>query len=712
MVLFRNVSVLTILICITVVQGKEVRTLELYGFETPWAGKAGPSPGNACEGKLVRMALAAHDGRMGGRLSFKIPAGSGGGGIMWDYPFSVPIREGAKSFSLWVRTNLSRGKLVCSVFDQEEWFDISQPLPAAGQWKKVVFNLDRADFGGRKEKKVKWPIFQIRMWIYEEGEGYVDLDSLSVETEASRNIQPGYGLEMGMDRFGNLLKSGEIPALTLYVHNREKVTPSPCQGTYRVCDWQGRKVVEGKLEGVKIPGQGVLAVPFEVKGIKGSGAFCVTAEVTTTGETSETYRTKAWFGILPAEKILPVPWVGTCLHWTHGWGFNEMRVLDIMREVGIGVVRQDIAWSCMERKSGHYNSWPLLDRFGDELAKHGIKWNFVFLHGNPMYANPLDPDAHARFAGWAAKYFTSVDHFEIWNEPANCNFMPQYGQDKTGRGPWVTKFVEFTNKTTQAIKAARPKATVWVSSEDVFFRLQEMLEKGIGKNADGLAIHTYTKRALRPEAGEFLGDGLKALREYSRKYGGPERVAITEVGWTTCGGENIRYLEWAGKFDKTTYVEQAMYLIRMYLLARAANVEYAMNYDFMNDGPDRSYTEHNFGLIHEDYSPKPSLMAIAAMTRIIGNGKFVRDLSPSPEKYRVYLFEKDGKPVIAAWAVRGKASVSFTTGTDQVEMADLMGNVGTLSIRDKKMDIVLTEVPVYLRGNAIDRIEVKSVMVK
>ncbi len=704
---FQILFLLVVFACGTAVQGKAVRTLDLFGFDTPGIGKAGPSPGNACEGRLVRLPEAAHDGPMGGRLYFKIPAGSGGG-ILWDYPLSVPIQEGAKSFSLWVRTNQARGKLVCSIFDREEWFDIIQPLGPAGQWKKMMFNLDQADFGGRKEKKVNWPIFQIRIWIYEESEGYVDMDSLSVETEALRTIQPGYGLEMGMDRFGHLLKSGEVPSVKLYIRNLENQTPPSCDGVYRVSEWQGRKVLEGKLEGLKVPEKGVLAIPIEVKGVKGPGAFCVTVEVKMRGNNPEKYQAKTWFGVLPAETVSPVSWVGTCLHWNHGWGFNEMRVLDIMREVGIGVVRQDLAWSAMELKPGRYNSWPLLDRFAEGVAKRGIKWNCVFLHANSLYKDSLDPDAHARFAAWVAKYFTSVDHFEIWNEAANCDFMPKYGQDKTGRGPWVTKFVEFTTKTTQAIKGARPAATVWVSSEDVFFRLQEMLEKGIGKNADGLAIHAYTKRAVRPEMGEFLGDGLKALREYSRKYGGPERVTITEAGWTTCGGENIRHLDWAGKFDKTTYVEQAMYLIRMYLLARAANVEYAMNYDFMNDGPCRDYTEHNFGLIHEDYSPKPSLLAIAAMTRIIGNGKFVRDLSPNPEKYRMYLFDREGKPVLAAWAVQGKSNVRLVINEKRVELVDLMGNVQNVPVRDKKLDIILTEIPVYIRGDAIDQVKVQD----
>jgi hypothetical protein len=381
---------------------------------------------------------------------------------------------------------------------------------------------------------------------------------------------------------------------------------------------------------------------------------------------------------------------------------GEMRVLDIAEAAGIGSLRMTTHWPSIERSKGQYLSMPTEERFIDELKRRKIICNMHWSHANPIYSNPLDPDAHARFAGWLAEHYKGrVDHFEIWNEPANTIFRQQYGWDNTGRGPWVMKFVEFTNKAVKAMKSVRPDATVLVAAEDVFFRLQEMLEKGIGKGADVIAIHTYTKRLPRPEMGEFLGDGLKALRKYSRKFGGPQRVAITEVGWTTCAGSNIRYLDWAGSFEKTTYPEQAAYLIRMYLLARAANVEYALNYDFKDDGPHRDYTEHNFGLIHEDYSPKPSLLAVAALTRIIGNGKFVRDLSANPAKYRIYLYDVNGKPVLAAWAVQGKSNVRLEVGTDHVELVDIMGNPQIVAVPNNKMDLGLTESPIYLRGNKI-----------
>ena len=88
----------------------------------------------------------------------------------------------------------------------------------------------------------------------------------------------------------------------------------------------------------------------------------------------------------------------------------------------------------------------------------------------------------------------------------------------------------------------------------------------------------------------------------------------------------MQYLEIAGGYPKSSYRHQAQYIIRL-LADHGGGHDYMLQYDFMNDGSNRSYTEHNFGLVHEDYSPKPSLMAIAFLTRTLEHASLVKDLS-------------------------------------------------------------------------------------
>ena len=67
---------------------------------------------------------------------------------------------------------------------------------------------------------------------------------------------------------------------------------------------------------------------------------------------------------------------------------------------------------------------------------------------------------------------------------------------------------------------------------------------------------------------------------------------ITEAGWTTYEGA-MQYLAIAGGYPRSSLVHQAQYVVRMYLSARAAGVDYSTQYDFRDDGANRSYTEDN-----------------------------------------------------------------------------------------------------------------------
>jgi hypothetical protein len=248
-----------------------------------------------------------------------------------------------------------------------------------------------------------------------------------------------------------------------------------------------------------------------------------------------------------------------------------------------------------------------------------------------------------------------------------------------------------------AIREARPDANIVICSEDVWPVLRQMLHEGIGPAGNVISVHPYCHGQPRPEREVFLKDGFGELRRVSREHSGPERVVITEAGWTTYEGD-MEYLDIAGGYPRSSYLHQAQYVIRMFLSSQAVGADYAIQYDFRNDGNRRTYTEHNFGLVHEDASPKPSLMAVAAMTRILGQGRFLKDLAPDPDQARAYLFDVAGQPVVAAYAIEGTARLSLKTGGKRLEIADLMGNRRPLAAPGEVLQLDLTETPVYLLG--------------
>jgi hypothetical protein len=138
----------------------------------------------------------------------------------------------------------------------------------------------------------------------------------------------------------------------------------------------------------------------------------------------------------------------------------------------------------------------------------------------------------------------------------------------------------------------------------------------------------------------------------------------------------------------------------MYLVANAGGAAFASQYDFKDDGTNRTKREHNWGMLDYWGRPKPSYAAIATMTRFVGDATFVEELSTDPASYRLQHFQRGGSTdIYVAWSVEGDQTVtigdlrSVLRPTDNT-CYDLYGNkISTPRTTNK---LALTEDPVYL----------------
>jgi hypothetical protein len=513
----------------------------------------------------------------------------------------------------------------------------------------------------------------------------------SIGLVASQAGEPSGVLKIASPHFGNLFAADETPTFSLTVAATEAARRRH-SGTWRVFDWMERESGRG-VATVDKP----LALPRWP-----AGSFRLEVDLRDSQDAAVRLRATAWFGVLPGPNPPPCGWVGTVTHGGHGWDRRDLRFLDLLAAAGIGVVRDEFNWAAVEKNKGQYATTPAMDAYVDGLNRRGIKLNLLLTYGNPIYANPLDPDAYARWAGWMARrYRGQVNDFEIWNEPANFSFGQQYAGHRDGKPAWVPPFVEMTKKAGAAIRAVHPDANVVLCAEDCWPHIQAELAEGIGTAGNVIAIHPYCHGQPRPEREWFFRDGGRELRQLSKANGGPSRIVITEAGWTTYEGK-MEFLAVAGGYPRSSPMQQARYLVRMFLSARAAGVYYATQYDFQDDGPNPNYTEHHFGLTRPDYSPKPSLMAVAAMTRLVGQRKFVRDIAPDPAVARAYVFDEGGHAVICAYAIEKDVPLVLPVGVDRLEKADLMGNRVPLSAPNGRVTLNLTEEPVYLVGAKVN----------
>ena len=402
---------------------------------------------------------------------------------------------------------------------------------------------------------------------------------------------------------------------------------------------------------------------------------------------------KTWFARLTSATVKPIRWIGT---GGHGWG-KDMRRYDLMAAAGIGTFRNDASWADCERKPGVYTEPSGYFRENVAALKaRGISLNLCMPHKNTgaYPESPFNSDAYAAFAEWVAKSHPEVDVFEIFNEPS-----AQYWQAL--KAPWTHLFLDLTAKAKNRIRAVRPDANIVVCAECELRCLYWELEGGIAEKGDCVSFHPYVCNRLNPRPEDydfFWNDEGREIRRQMAEHGGADRLRITEIGWTNRGADkNVGSNYWykTGLYPGVSYEMQAQLLVRAFLIARSAGVESVMQYDFVNDGSNQDNSEHNFGIMFGDYTPKPSFAAIAAMARIVGDAKPLGEIGNDRARMRIYAFERPGgKRVYAMWAIEGKTKVDLPADAVGGTVCDLMGNSRPLSSEWKTVEV--SERPCYI----------------
>ena len=323
-----------------------------------------------------------------------------------------------------------------------------------------------------------------------------------------------------------------------------------------------------------------------------------------------------------------------------GWQIEKL--LPLMRQMGVTVIRQEILWDEVENPKGVYTIPAVHQQWFDQATGAGLKVILLLCYGNRNYENPLDPDAFAKYAAFMAGHFKGkVAAYEIWNEPVYFAFPEKYGGDWNARNydAWLKHYAELVAKGAAALKQADPATPVITgtgmetATHYLLLRYADKL-----KQVDGLAIHPYTYR-LPPESVSFGGpavmirDGVavadddhsmtsefRRLREAMRHQLGRELpLWVTEFGYSTFNhhpADSIRD-NYAG-FSEST---QAMYLLRGLIQGFAAGVTPWCIYDFMDDGLNRKSAEENFGLVRnfrKGYEPKPAFYALRHLAQLLG----------------------------------------------------------------------------------------------
>ncbi|MCH2341917.1 MAG: hypothetical protein MK363_18790, partial [Pseudomonas sp.] len=306
-------------------------------------------------------------------------------------------------------------------------------------------------------------------------------------------------------------------------------------------------------------------------------------------------------------------------------------------------VRTDAHWAFLERKRDQLKverHWPAY-LAGNEAQ--GIESMFILGYGNRFHGDGKKPrsepvrTAFNRYVAFTAEQFRGrIKHYEVWNEwDVEDPIDPQFTED----------YARLITDAAGIIRQHDPDAKVLAGAVttkgiESGFALR-LIEAGIMQSVDGLSLHPYVHCRRRgqntPEAWiEWLA-GVDM--ELSRAANQPVPLYLTEMAWPahqgTCG------------IDQTL---QAAYLARSFFLVRTLpNVRGYWWYDFRNDGTDKHEREHNFGLLRQDYSPKPAFRVLEAISPIIKDYQFLGRVEESRNSV-LLQFGNGQEQLLVAWS--------------------------------------------------------------
>jgi hypothetical protein len=379
--------------------------------------------------------------------------------------------------------------------------------------------------------------------------------------------------------------------------------------------------------------------------------------------------------------------LGVNIHFT-----SDDKALDIIVAAGFSRVRMDLGWSGVETKKGVYD-FSAFDGLVSALASRGMTLHLILDYFNPLYPSSAD-------AGYAdAGYETTVPAFAAVSKAAAAHFVGKgvtyevWNEENGGFWPPVANAGEYSELSAAAIAAVHagdPSALVTMgglAGFDYGF-LEAALDAGGAAGANAIGVHPY-----RQGGAESASDDLAYMRTIvASAFPTPPPVWDTEWGYSSqwFGGD-------AGGHAPAAWAMQAQRASRELLTAWALGFPMEIYYDIRDDGTDPTNDEDNFGLIQNDYSDKPAIVAVRTLTAAARGRTFTGFLPVGFTSLHAMLLVGPSDRVVALWS-DATGSVTSVALPANGTATDMLGSPILLSSDSGATSVTVSEVagPVFL----------------
>ena len=568
--------------------------------------------------------------------------------------------------------------------------------------------IGERNFGLRTEEYIRIWVATVNMYI----------DYVKIDAYEKTGIQEPF-LNISFDnRPGHIFDTSETTAFDLSYnsHTNSDLTVSV---SYTVRN-QRDVIVQQGTENILAP-SGKLEHRITLDEVIGTGLFNVTVEVTGGGNaTSESVDFSRVFQVIDDRAGEPFG-IGT--HFIDANNPRFRTSMDILAMSGVSMIRSDFAWQAAQR--GVHAPIVIPQRwieFVNEAHARGIEVLPIFSYGNTHFYNydpiryegmrlrgiPVTPEGRAAYARFCralveAFYPLGVRYFNVWNEPNNYRAVTAPFNPNRATPEEYTLLMKAVWEELRADPYEFPELRLiggstapfdgGITAPDYFRRV---LAAGGANYADIFAVHPYTYTGGASGEDRNLVGQLRHLDNIMRSYNNGESIPIwvTEMGWPTHVSPNGVSDEVSASFMVRSFTQ----MISLDFMGRL------IWYNFMNNGNNREYHEHNFGTIRYWSDPdlpwgaKASFVTYNVMTTLLHRAEFIEYSISSTE--HLYRFRRaDGKDVIVVWDTAGERSIYIPVGSGEFKVYDMYGNYTTVQVTTGSVNVAISPLPIYIIGD-------------
>lgn len=363
---------------------------------------------------------------------------------------------------------------------------------------------------------------------------------------------------------------------------------------------------------------------------------------------------------------------------------RHKKSVDLIRAAGIRQGRDECFWHLVEKEKGVYRIPENILKNLDYSLSQGLETLIILDYANMLYDGGMAPTSPEGVRAFGQYCFTMarelkgrVKYFEVWNEPNVDGFW------KPKADP--TAYAILLKEGYRRIKEGNPEAVVCGVSlagiDDVSF-IEKIMEAGGYGSMDILSLHPYCTPRTPEEAQIF--ERMGAIRDRLGKFGAKKDIWVTEVGWPTNLSGGVT------EYEQAVRVSRAYLNTFIYPFVKAVFI-----YWFGPDGPDAEWAEDRFGMIHQDWSPKPAFHATKTLTGALEKAETMSVIGGNNFRLLHLKDGQHGKMIYALWAIKGYADFEGKCAAPS-EALGMDGSKHALTPWDGGIRIRAGEMPVLI----------------